>query len=119
MRYWGKVGAYWGGFWGLLFGSAVFAIPGIGTVLMGGPIVGALEGAAMGGGLSALGGGLAGLGIPKDSVVQYELATKTDKYLVVVHDTAAQVSKAREIRGNTLPVYSDLRPAGVELEAAR
>ena len=28
MKYWGKTGAYWGGFWGLLIGSAVFAIPG-------------------------------------------------------------------------------------------
>jgi hypothetical protein len=24
MKYWGKVGAFWGGFWGLLFGSAPF-----------------------------------------------------------------------------------------------
>ena len=24
MQYWGKLGAYWGGFWGLLFGSAFF-----------------------------------------------------------------------------------------------
>ena len=22
MKYWGKIGAFWGGFWGLLFGSA-------------------------------------------------------------------------------------------------
>ena len=39
MTYWGKVGAFWGGFWGLLFGSAAFAIPGIGTVLVAGPLV--------------------------------------------------------------------------------
>ena len=24
MKYWGKLGAFWGGFWGLLFGSAFF-----------------------------------------------------------------------------------------------
>jgi uncharacterized membrane protein len=30
MKYWGKIGAFWGGFWGLLFGSAAFAIPGSG-----------------------------------------------------------------------------------------
>jgi hypothetical protein len=24
MKYWGKVGAFWGGFWGILFGSALF-----------------------------------------------------------------------------------------------
>src|SRR5271154_4591344 len=59
MKYWGTLGAFWGGFWGLLFGSAFFWIPGIGQVLVGGPlamwIVGALEGAAFTGGISALG----------------------------------------------------------------
>src|SRR3989475_6685929 len=59
MKFWGKLGAFWGGFWGLLFGSAFFFIPGIGPVLVFGPlvgwIVGALEGAVVVGGLSALG----------------------------------------------------------------
>ncbi|QDT60508.1 hypothetical protein SV7mr_30310 [Stieleria bergensis] len=49
MMYWGKAGAIWGGFWSLLFGSAFFAIPGLGPVLVAGPlvawIIGALEGA--------------------------------------------------------------------------
>ena len=47
MKYWGKLGAFWGGFWGILFGSAFFWLPGIGTVLVAGPlvvwIIGALE----------------------------------------------------------------------------
>jgi uncharacterized membrane protein len=85
MKYWGKIGAFWGGFWGLLFGSAFFAIPGIGPVLMAGPvvawIVGALEGAVLVGGLSAVGAGLYGMGIPKDSVVKYELAPKDGQIL--------------------------------------
>ena len=37
MKYWGKVGAFWGGFWGLLFGSALFAIPCFGPILVAGP----------------------------------------------------------------------------------
>jgi hypothetical protein len=45
-----------------MFGSAFFAIPGLGPILVAGPlvasIVGALEGAAVGRGLSALGAGL-------------------------------------------------------------
>jgi len=61
MKYWGKVGAFWGGFWGLLFGSAAFAIPGIGPILVAGPlvswIIAGLEGAAVVGGVSALGAG--------------------------------------------------------------
>src|SRR5271154_5539347 len=40
VKYWGKLGAFWGGFWGLLFGSAFFIIPGVGPLLMAGPIVG-------------------------------------------------------------------------------
>jgi len=108
MKYWGKIGAFWGGFWGLLFGSAFFAIPGLGPVLVAGPlvawIVGALEGAAVVGGLSVIGAGLIGMGIPKDSVVQYELALKTDKYLLMVYGTALEVEKARSILATTRPI---------------
>jgi hypothetical protein len=108
MKYWGKPGAFWGGFWGLLFGSAFFAIPGLGPVLVAGPvvawIVGALEGAVAVGGLSAIGAGLYGMGIPKDSVVQYETALKTDKFLLMVHGTAAEVEKAKDIIEGTRPL---------------
>ena len=38
-KYWGKLGAFWGGFWGLLFGSAFFVIPGFGPILAPGPVV--------------------------------------------------------------------------------
>jgi hypothetical protein len=31
MKCWGKMGAFWGGIWGLFFGSALFLFPGIGT----------------------------------------------------------------------------------------
>ena len=61
MKYWGKLGAVWGGFWGILIGAGAFAIPGIGPVLVAGPlvgsIIGALEGAAVVGGLTAVGAG--------------------------------------------------------------
>jgi hypothetical protein len=78
MRYWGEMGAFWGGIWGMLFGAAFFAIPGFGPVLMAGPLVawviGALEGAIVVGGLSTIGAGLFSIGIPKDSVLKYEAA---------------------------------------------
>ncbi len=109
MKYWGKAGAFWGSFWGLLFGSAVFAIPGIGPVLVAGPvvasIVGALEGAAVFGGLGAIGAGLYGMGIPEYSVVQYETAIKTDKFLLMVHSTALEVEKARSILESTQTIH--------------
>jgi hypothetical protein len=114
-KYWGKTGAFWGGFWGLLFGSAFFAVPRVGPVLVAGPlvgwIVGALEGAAVVGGLSAIGAGLYGMGIPKDSVLQYEIAIKTDKYLLTVHGTAAEVDKAKEILEATRPISVTMHSA--------
>ncbi len=101
MKYWGKIGAFWGGFWGLLFGSAAFAIPGLGPILVAGPLVGwiiaALEGAVVVGGVSAMGAGLVSIGIPKDSVLKYEVALKTDKFLLVVHGTSDAVAKAKNI----------------------
>lgn len=76
MKAWGKAGAFWGGLWGLLFGSAFFLVPGIGPLFVAGPVVGwiigALEGAVVVGGLSALGAGLYSIGIPEDSIIEYE-----------------------------------------------
>ena len=101
MAYWGKMGAFWGGFWGLLFGSAFFWIPGIGQLLVAGPlvtwIVGALAEAAVVGGLSALGAGLYSMGIPKKSVVQYETEVKSGKLLLIAHGTVEEVERAKEL----------------------
>src|SRR5277367_5490795 len=38
MKYWGKMGAFWGGVWGAFFGAALFVVPGIGPVLVAGPV---------------------------------------------------------------------------------
>ena len=50
----GETGGLWGGFWGLLVGSGFFFIPGIGPLMVFGPlvswIIGALEGAVVVGG---------------------------------------------------------------------
>jgi hypothetical protein len=122
MKYWGKLGAFWGGFWGLLFGSAFFLIPGVGPLVMAGPIVGwivgALEGAVVVGGLSALGAGLYSMGIPKDSVLQYETALKSGKYVIIAHGSAEETAHAREIISRTNPeALAEHQPAGVKSEA--
>lgn len=105
MKVWGTRGAFWGGFWGLLFGSAFLVIPGFGPVMVFGPmvalIVAALENAVVVGGLSALGAGLYGAGIPKDSVLEYETALKTDKFVVVAHGTSEEAAKAKSILDTT------------------
>ena len=100
MMYWGKLGAFWGGLWGMLFGSAFFLVPGIGPLLVAGPlvawIVGALEGAAVMGGLSALGAALASIGIPKNSILQYEANVKAGKFLLILHATPEEVERAKD-----------------------
>src|SRR5215469_3923 len=105
MKYWGKMGAFWGGLWGFLVGAAFFWLPGVGPLLVAGPlaawIVGALEGAVVVGGLSALSAGLYSIGIPKDSVLKYESDVKADKFLLVAHGTADEAAKAREILNRT------------------
>jgi hypothetical protein len=101
MATWGKFGLFWGWIWGLLFGSAFLMIPGIGAVIVGGPLVAylisAVEMAVVTGGLTALGGALASIGIPKDSVVRYETALKADKFILIVHGTFLEVEKAKDI----------------------
>ena len=64
-------------------------------------IVGALEEAAVVGGLTALGAGLYSIGIPKNSVVQYETEVKNGKLLLVAHGTADEVERARELLHQT------------------
>ena len=108
MKYWGSMGAFWGSLWGMLFGAAFFVIPGIGPLVIAGPlvawIVGALEGAVVVGGLSALGAGLYSIGIPKDSVIKYETALKADNFIVLAHGTSEEVSHARNIMQTTNPL---------------
>jgi hypothetical protein len=112
MKYWGKMGAFWGGLWGLLVGAAFFVIPGIGPVLIAGPlaawVVGALEGAVAVGGLSVLGAGLYSMGIPKDSILRYESALRADKFVLVAHGTSDEVMKARDILKGTRPEESNV-----------
>ena len=114
IKHWGKAGAFWGGIWGALFGAAFFAIPGIGPVLVAGPlvarIVGALESAVAVGGISAIGAGLFSIGVPKDSVLKYEIALKTDRYVLMVHGTAAEAGRAREILKGTHPTELNTHP---------
>src|SRR5580693_1419440 len=95
VKYWGGLGAFWGAIWGLLVGTAFFFVPGVGPVLVAGPvvawIVAALEGAVVVGGLSAIGAALFSLGIPKDSVLKLDTALKAGKFLVVVHGSTTDV----------------------------
>ena len=89
VRVWGARGAFWGALIGLLVSPAFFILPLIGHIVVFGPLtsalVGTLEGATVGGGVSALAGALASVGVPRDSIVRYEAAIKADQFVVIVH----------------------------------
>jgi len=114
MQAWGKAGAFWGGLWGFLVGSAFFSIPGLGPILVAGPlvswIVGGLEGAILMGGLSAVGAGLYGLGIPKDSILRYETAIKNDKFVLIVHGSIDDTTHAQAVLNRTEPETLEHHP---------
>ena len=103
MLSWGGSGAFWGSIWSLLFGSAFFLVPGVGPLLIAGPfvatLVAALEGAVVVGSVSALAGALVSIGIPENSVLEYETEIKAGKFLLIAHGTTAEVAQAREILG--------------------
>ena len=111
MKHWGKLGAFWGGMWGMLFGSAFFLIPGVGPLLVAGPLVawlvGALQGAVVVGGLSAIGAGLYSLGIPKDSVLKYETALRAGKFVLIAHGSPDETAQALRTIRNTNPEVTE------------
>jgi hypothetical protein len=104
IRYWGGLGAFWGSIWGLLAGAAFLWVPGIGPLVVGGPFItvllGAAEGALLGGGLSVLGAALFSLGVPKNSILKYEEDVRAGKFLLIFKGTEEErkrVSKIMEI----------------------
>jgi hypothetical protein len=112
IRFWGTRGAFWGGFWGLFLGGLFMAVPVVGHVVVLGYlaaiVASGIENAVLVGGLSALGAALYSIGIPKDSVLQYETALKTDRFLVMAHGPAAEVARAKTILATVTPSSLDV-----------
>ncbi len=109
--YWGKMEHFWTSPLGLLAGSAVLIMPGIGLVLVGGPlvawIISALEGAALAGGVSAVGAALDSQGIPETHVFTYEEAIKMGKFVLICHGVQVAAALAHEIINRTNPELAE------------
>jgi len=107
VKFWGAQSAFWDKVWGLLVGAALFWIPGLGPVVLAGPLVAALvdafEGAVSVDGLSALGTALYSIGMPRDSITRYETALKSDQYLIIVHGMQKEVERAHEVLAASEP----------------
>jgi hypothetical protein len=120
IKFWGARGAFWGGFWGLLLGGIFIATPAAGPVVVLGYlaaiVITALENAILVGGLSAIGAALYSIGIPKNSVVEYEAALKADNFLVMAHGTAEEVARAKSILASASPSRLDVHAAAKALQ---
>jgi len=107
IKFWGLRGAFWGGLWGLFFGGIFLTIPAIGNVVLLGYLatvaVSALDNALIIGGLSSLGAAIYSIGIPKDSVIQYETDVKADSFLIMAHGATEEVARAQKILGTAQP----------------
>jgi hypothetical protein len=112
VKFWGTRGAFWGGLWGWFLGGLFMTIPVVGHVVVLGYLaamaISAIETAVVVGGFSALGAALYSIGIPKDSVIQYEAALKADDFLVMAHGPAAEMARAKAILGTTNPSRLDV-----------
>jgi hypothetical protein len=118
VQFWGSRGAFWGALWSLFFGGLFIATPVVGPVIALGYLagvavaaLGAVEGAVVVGGLSALGAALYSIGIPKDSVVRYETEIKSDGFLVMAHGTADEMVRAKAILSPYNPSTLDTHAA--------
>ena len=102
---WGSLGSFWSDAWGALTGGGFFVIPGIGPVLMAGPVVGwlvaALEKGVMVKGLSPLGAALVGKGVPRQSMLDYETAVRSNEFLLITSGPLPEIAKAQPIVEST------------------
>lgn len=100
-----KTGAWVGGLFGVLTGAAVLFVPGVGALIVLGPLaagaLAAAEGAAAGGGLGAVLGHF----LAKRHVPKFSRHLEAGKYLVLRHQP--QASDAQMLQQHTTPIEVD------------
>jgi hypothetical protein len=122
IKFWGSRGAFWGGLWGLFFGGLFMTVPVLGHIIVLGYLasaaIAAVEGAVLIGGVAALDAALYSIGIPKNSVLEYETALKTDSFLVMAHGPQAEIARAKAILETGGPTRLDVYSAAAALAPA-
>jgi hypothetical protein len=98
------IGAALGGVGGLLLGFAGLAVPGVGPVLVAGPILGALGGAGVGAAAGGLIGALTADGVPEEDAGYYAEGVRRGDILITVRSSGERVDEAAEILNRCNPV---------------
>ena len=104
---WGKDSRAWEDFKGFFAGAAFFSAPGVGPILMAGPLASAFVASAGGveiiEGLRAFGTSLYNLGIPKPAIRHYQSELCNDRLLLITHGTANELLQIKEVLHKTRP----------------
>ena len=90
-------GAWVGGLFGLLAGSALLFVPGAGPLIVLGPLAAAAIGAAQGALVAGGVGAILGHFVAKQHIPKYEQLVRAGSYLVVVHGAEPDVARAQQI----------------------
>lgn len=100
-HYCGLQAAIWDAAWARLAGTGFFWVPVFGTLVAAGPIVTflvkRLEETDAGAGYGVLGGALYAIGVPRQSISQYEEYVKGERFLLIVHGDRQSVERACNI----------------------
>jgi uncharacterized membrane protein len=91
------IGAAIGGIGGLLLGFAGLAVPGVGPLLVAGPIIATLSGMGIGAAAGGLVGILTDAGVPKDEAHFYAEGVRRGHVLVTIHTDESRAEEARAI----------------------
>jgi hypothetical protein len=91
------IGASIGGLGGLLIGFATLAAPGVGTILVAGPILAALGGAGIGAAAGGLIGALQQEGVPEEQARYYAEGVRRGDIVVSVRASGELADRASEV----------------------
>jgi uncharacterized protein YcfJ len=83
---------------GCIVGIASIAVPGLGFLIVGGPLAAALGDAIVGGAIGAIAGGLLGMRVPEHRAKVYEESLRKGSTIISIHaDNREQLERAREL----------------------
>ena len=98
--------------------AALLVLPGVGPIVVTGPLAAAvlagIEGALAGVAVGALSGALIGWGVPREHAIKYESEVTGGKYLVLTRGNAEEVARAgrrsRPVAPEQIEVYDHAAP---------
>lgn len=119
-HFWGRHMAVWQDLWRILDGSAFLWVPGLGPLIIAGPLSGRLvaelQGPMVVGGMSVLGASLMALSVPAKQATRYESAVFADQLLLVVQAPEAEVIRDFQVLRDVKPLDLELHaPVGVQV----